>query len=209
MYKKFVIHLFLVNMLVLTSWLCVREAQLNVLAATPAFQMMMTAEDVMDMHPEVKYYIGRQQCAASGQRIVDYSVLERKRAYSLSRTDYEALLKIVQAEAGNEDEEGKMLVANVIMNRVKSSRFPNTVTEVVMQQKDGKFQFSPVGNGNFQKAVASSETIKAVERILQGEDISQGALYFASRKYAAPEKMKWFDNSLKRLFQHGGHEFYM
>lgn len=226
MYKKFVIHLFLLNMLVLTSWLCVREAQLSVIAATPAFQRMLVSEEKEDMQsaeedgeiqmvsrstdvqPDIKYYAGELQRAASGQRVVDYSVLEKKRAYNLSREDYEALLKIVQAEAGNEDETGKMLVAGVVMNRVKSKRFPNTVQEVVMQQKDGHFQFSPVANGNFQRAVATEETIDAVERILQGEDVSQGALYFVSRKYAAPEKMQWFDNSLKRLFQHGGHEFY-
>ena len=42
---------------------------------------------------------------------------------------------------------------------------------------------------------------------MDGEDISQGALYFAARKYADSEKMRWFDEKLQFLFQHGGHEF--
>ena len=49
----------------------------------------------------------------------------------LTIKEYNVLLRIVEAEAGGEDIIGKMLVANVIMNRVNSSRFPDTVTEVV------------------------------------------------------------------------------
>ena len=48
----------------------------------------------------------------------------------------------------------------------------------------------------------------AVGRALMGEDISQGALYFAARKYADSGKMKWFDENLTYLFVHGGHEFF-
>ena len=59
------------------------------------------------------------------------------------------------------------------------------------------------------RANVTEETIKAVERVLSGEDITKGALYFVSRKYADPEKMRWFDNSLTKLFEHGGHEFFM
>lgn len=145
---------------------------------------------------------------SSGQRVVDYNVLERAYCYDISEEDYSFLLKIVQAEAGCEDMEGKMLVAGVIMNRVKSSRFPDTVTEVICQKENNVYQFSPVGNGTFYSAKPSEETIEAVDRVLKGEDITQGALYFAARKYAQPEKMKWFDAHLTRLFQHGGHEFF-
>ena len=53
------------------------------------------------------------------------------------------LLRIVQAEAGICDDKGKILVANVIINRVKSSRFPGNVRDVVYQRS----QFSPVSNG--------------------------------------------------------------
>ena len=52
-------------------------------------------------------------------------------------------MKIVQAEAGICDERGRILVANVIMNRVRDKRFPNSVTEVVYQRG----QFSPVSDG--------------------------------------------------------------
>ncbi|MDY2699852.1 MAG: cell wall hydrolase [Suilimivivens sp.] len=205
MYKKFILQMFLCNMILIAGWFCVKGTQMNRLASTPAFQLRLT-EDYTD--PKVDRFFGILRKASSGQRVVDYSVIEKERKYHLSQEDYEALLKIVQAEAGCEDMKGKMLVAGVILNRVNSSKFPDTVTEVIMQQEKGVYQFSPVANGTYQKAKASEETIRAVERVLEGEDITDGALYFAAREYADPEKMKWFDNSLEKLFEHGGHEFF-
>lgn len=68
-------------------------------------------------------------------------------SFSLEDQEYQVLLKIVEAEAGCEDTEGRMLVANVVMNRVRNGYFPNTVTEVVYQRQDGTAQFSPVSDG--------------------------------------------------------------
>ena len=127
---------------------------------------------------------------------------------ALSLEDYENLLRIVEAEAGGEDEKGKILVANVILNRVDCESFPDTVTEVVFQQSNGVCQFSPVGNGRFYTVKVSDATIQAVNKALEGEDYSQGALYFAARKYADSRSMQWFDESLTFLFEHGGHEFF-
>ncbi len=205
MYKKFVTQLFLCNMLLIMSWFCVGGAQINKAAAAPAFQV--AGSEIVK--PKADRFFGRSKRAASGQRIVDYVVMEKEYKYDLKSADYEALLKIVQAEAGNEDLEGKMLVAGVVMNRVASDKFPDSVTEVVLQKEKGVYQFSPVGNGTYRNARASQETIEAVERVLKGEDITQGALYFAARKSADPEKMRWFDSSLVKLFAHGNHEFFI
>ena len=142
--------------------------------------------------------VRQQSLVASGQRVVDYKVLEKETCKELSDADYQCLLRIVQAEAGCEDMEGKMLVAGVVLNRVADEHFPDSVTEVVMQ-KEG---------GTYQKVKVSEETREAVERVLKGEDLTEGALYFASRQYAAGDKMAWFDNHLDRLFEHGGHEFF-
>jgi len=208
MYKKFIIQLFLGNMLLVMSWFCVKGTQVTIFAATPAFQLSLAEDVAQEEEPKADHFFGMLKKAASGQRVVDYSVMEKEYQYQLSDEDYEALLKIVQAEAGNEDEEGKMLVAGVVLNRMESTKFPDTVVEVVFQQEEGVYQFSPVANGTYRNVRVTQETVEAVERVLMGEDITQGALYFASRKYADPEKMKWFDNSLTRLFAHGGHEFF-
>lgn len=205
LYKRIVVQLFLGNMLLLSGWFCVKGMQMNRAAAAPAFHVKIAENDA---YIETDRFMGQIRLASSGQRVVDYTVLSKEMKYMLSDTDYEALLQIVQAEAGNEDEMGKMLVAGVILNRVDSKRFPNTVIQVVFQQENGVYQFSPVSNGTYQRAKVSQETIDAVEKVLMGQDLTEGALYFVSRKYADPEKMRWFDNSLRRLFEHGGHEFY-
>lgn len=126
----------------------------------------------------------------------------------VSAEDYEALLRIVQAEAGNEDTKGKILVANVVLNRVVDERFPNSVYDVVFQRAGGKAQFSPVASGSYYKVVVTEDTREAVNRALAGEDYSEGALFFAARRYAGSSQMRWFDECLTKLFSYGGHEFF-
>ena len=125
---------------------------------------------------------------------------EKEDILKLEYNDYNVLLKIVEAEAGGEDTIGKIMVANVILNRVNSDRFPNTVTEVVYQ----KSQFSPISDGRINTVSISQETLNAVERALNGEDYSNGALYFRSVRCNST----WFDNKLTRVTEHGNHIFY-
>ena len=65
--------------------------------------------------------------------------------------DMELVAQLIQAEAGNQSLDGKRLVADVIINRVNSPLFPNTVEEVIFQ--DGPLQFSVTKNGACYKAV--------------------------------------------------------
>lgn len=125
-------------------------------------------------------------------------------SYGLEEQEYQVLLKIVEAEAGGEDTVGRMLVANVIMNRVRSGRFPNTVTEVVYQRCSGRAQFSPVSDGRIDQVSVSPETVEAVSRAINGEDASAGALYFRS----VYSSSSWFDRALHRVIEHGNHIFY-
>ena len=123
----------------------------------------------------------------------------------LNTNEYHVLLRIVQAEAGGEDITGKMLVANVIMNRVNHNRFPNTVTEVVYQTNaNGKAQFSPTVDGRMDSVTVTEETEEAVIRVLCGEDSSNGALYFRSTRI----ENAWHDEALKAVMTHGNHIFY-
>ena len=121
-----------------------------------------------------------------------------------SADDYEVLLRIVQAEAGGCDLKGRILVANVILNRVKSDEFPDTIRGVVYE----KSQFSPVSNGSINTCKVSEKTVEAVDRALAGEDYSQGALYFMNRRASSGKNVRWFDSHLDYLFQHGNHEFF-
>lgn len=125
-------------------------------------------------------------------------------AMSVSQDDYQILLRIVQAEAGICDDKGKILVANVIINRVKSGTFPNTVRGVVYAPS----QFSPVSNGSINSVKVTDDTVQCVDRALAGEDYSNGALYFMYRGGSRVGAVSWFDSHLTYLFQHGNHEFF-
>ena len=129
-------------------------------------------------------------------------------AKMMSDEDYQNLLQIVEAEAGSEDIKGRVLVANVIMNRVKSEDFPNTVTEVVWDNSDGVPQFSPTYDGRINEVAVSDETREAVKQALKGTDYSEGALFFIQKSAAEEHNVKWFEKDLKRLFKYGVHEFY-
>lgn len=129
---------------------------------------------------------------------------ENVHAMAISADDYQVLLKIVQAEAGICDEKGRILVANVVLNRVKSSQFPDSVRNVVYAQS----QFSPVSNGSINSVKITDTTKQCVDRALAGEDYSQGALYFMNRRGARGGAVSWFDSHLTYLFSHDGHEFF-
>lgn len=126
----------------------------------------------------------------------------------MSDKDYENLLAVVEAEAGGEDLEGRIMVANVILNRVANEQFPNDVTSVIWDCSGGSPQFSPTADGRIYLVTISDTTREAVNRAIDGEDLSQGALYFIAKKQADSENVEWFDKNLTFLFQHGQHSFY-
>lgn len=145
---------------------------------------------------------------SSLRREITYQELKPEYVIEVSEQDIDCLMRIVEAEAGCEDRIGKLLVANVVINRVRDDDFPNTVTEVVYQRSSQSAQFSPVSNGRIDTVKISNETREVVYSALLGEDASQGALYFVARQYADPDKVCWFDNNLTHLFSHGGHDFF-
>lgn len=126
----------------------------------------------------------------------------------MSDMDYDTLLRIVEAEAGTEDVKGRILVANVIMNRVRNEEFPDSVTEVVWDYSNGVPQFSPTYDGRISEVTVSDETREAVKQVLEGVDYSEGALFFIQKSEAEEHNVSWFEKDLKRLFKYGVHEFY-
>lgn len=134
----------------------------------------------------------------------DHLVTYQGERFVITDDEYQVLLRIVESEAPAEDIKGKMLVANVVLNRVLADRFPDTIGEVVFQ----KGQFAPIASGYYWKVTITDTTREAVDRVLAGEDESEGALFFMARKLAKPKNVKWFDRTLEHLFTHGGHEFF-
>ncbi len=122
----------------------------------------------------------------------------------MASDEYQTLLQIVEAEATGGDVTSKMMVAGVVLNRVRDSHFPDTIQEVVWQ----KDQFQPTSDGRIYSCTVTDSTTEAVDRVLAGEDVSQGALFFFARESAEAVNTAWFDSSLTKLFEYGGHEYY-
>ena len=126
----------------------------------------------------------------------------------ISTREKAILTRIVEAEATDKDMKSKILVANVIINRVRSKEFPNTIEQVVFQRTNGSVQFSPTADGRYNSVTIKASTRESVERALEGEDYSEGALYFVEKTMANPRNVSWFDRALTKLFTYQGHSFY-
>lgn len=110
------------------------------------------------------------------------------------------LMKIAMAEAEGESVEGKALVMLVVLNRVWSDGFPDTIEEVIFQPG----QFSPVrAGGRYYTTEPDDGCREALELIMKGWDESCGALFFESC-----ENGSWHSENLEYLFQVGNHKFY-
>lgn len=98
---------------------------------------------------------------------------------ALPGTEEEVMLlaALIQCEAGNQSYEGKVGVGAVVCNRVRSSRFPGTVAEVIYAPS----QFTPAGNGKLASRLSagvSDECVQAARAALAGETTVGDALYF-------------------------------
>ena len=92
----------------------------------------------------------------------------------------EILALCVEAEAGNQDLKGKRLVADVILNRVESPRFPDTIEGVISQ----KYQFTTYWDGSMDKITEpSDETFEAVKMELYGQRLDEDILFFTAGNY--------------------------
>ena len=110
------------------------------------------------------------------------------------------LAKIAMAEAEGESIEGKALVMNVVLNRVESSAFPDTIEEVIFQQN----QFTPIIDGRFDRVAPNGECWQALEMVQAGYDISNDALYFSSDM----SEDNWHNRNLDYILTYGNHKFY-
>lgn len=123
---------------------------------------------------------------------------EKKAVINLTNEEILLLSKLVTSEARGESYEGQVAVAAVVINRVKDSRFPNSIEDVIYQ----KNAFSVVKNGSINMS-PTDEAYKAAQAALYGEDPTEKAVYFWNPEIST---CKW----IKRLNPHmriGNHVF--
>ena len=112
------------------------------------------------------------------------------------------LEKLVTAEAVGEGYEGMLAVANVVINRVESESFPDTITDVINQQN----QFCPVRTGSIHSVTPDDTARKAVDDALKGHRVVENALYFYNPSVVS--RGHWI-RSRETVGEIGNHRFAM
>jgi len=111
-----------------------------------------------------------KQSAASSK-----AILSSAKKYTAS--DLNLLARLINAEAGGESYNAQVAVGAVVMNRVKSSRFPNSISAVINQKYNGCYQFTCVQNGNIKRPAPTSD-VKAALAAINGSNPIKNALFF-------------------------------
>lgn len=115
-------------------------------------------------------------------------------------TDLYWLSRIIYAESGNQSLEGKIAVGNVVLNRVASSLFPNSVYDVLFQRN----QFTPASSGSINRT-PSEDAVIAAKLCLDGANTADNALYFVNPK-TSPNS--WASRNCTYVATIGAHAFF-
>lgn len=114
------------------------------------------------------------------------------------------LSRIIEAEASGEPHKGKVAVGEVILNRVESDEFPNTIWGVIFDDTYA-IQFEPVANGTIYNT-PSNESILAAKEALNGSNYVKDSLYFLNPKIAVSN---WITKNREYYGTIANHDFYL
>lgn len=123
--------------------------------------------------------VGAKTAAAMGIRLTSSSS-----SSGSSSGDLYLLARLIHGEARGEPYKGKVAVASVVLNRVKSSSFPNTIAGVIYQSG----AFDAVSDGQI-NLTPTQECINAARDAMNGWDPSNGCLYYYNPKTATSRWM--------------------
>jgi N-acetylmuramoyl-L-alanine amidase len=113
------------------------------------------------------------------------------------------LARIIHAESNGEPLLGQIAVGSVVMNRVKSAYYPNTIYGVIFDRKYG-VQFSPILNGTIYNTPSYSARL-AAKICLEGYDVTDGTFFFLNTRLATSS---WIPRTREYAFTIGNHDFY-
>lgn len=123
---------------------------------------------------------------------------------SFNADDIYWLARIIEAEAGGEPYNGKVAVGNVVLNRVASKSFPNTIYNVIFEYYGNIPQFSPVADGTIYNT-PSQQSIQAAKDAVNGVRPVGDSTYFFNPSKAAGT---WIVRNKTYVMRIGGHVFY-
>ena len=119
-------------------------------------------------------------------------------ASSNSKSDLQLMARAINGEARGEPYEGQVAVGAVILNRVRSSSFPNTIAGVIYESG----AFTAVADGQINVPIAEDSTVyKAAQDALNGWDPTGGAIYYFNPD-TATNKWIWSRPLIKQIGKH-------
>ena len=115
-----------------------------------------------------------------------------------SASDLQLMARAINGEARGEPYEGQVAVGAVILNRVKSSQFPNTIAGVIYQSG----AFTAVADGQINQPIAENSTVyKAAQDAMNGWDPTGGCIYYFNPN-TATNKWIWSRPVVKTIGKH-------
>lgn len=115
------------------------------------------------------------------------------------------LAKIAMAEAEGCSIKCKERVILVVLNRVWDDRFPDTIYDVIHENYNGVYQFTPISNGRWNRVEPNEDCYEAVKVVMEAKyDYSGGATYFES----CDNEDNWHSRNLEYLYESEGIRFY-
>ena len=119
-------------------------------------------------------------------------------AASSNSSDIQLMARAINGEARGEPYEGQVAVGAVILNRVKSSKFPNTIAGVIYQSG----AFTAVADGQINQPIAENSTVyKAAQDAMNGWDPTGGCIYYFNPN-TATNKWIWSRPHVKTIGKH-------
>jgi spore germination cell wall hydrolase CwlJ-like protein len=105
------------------------------------------------------------------------TAVDTKAVIPYTKGELDLLARLINAEAGAEPYNAQVAVGAVVVNRVQSSDWPNSISSVIYQKIGEYYQFTPVKNGMIDKA-ATDVSLKAAKEAIDGSDPSNGAMFY-------------------------------
>lgn len=132
----------------------------------------------------------------NGENVENRAVLAASKSSSTS--DVQLMARAINGEARGEPYEGQVAVGAVILNRVKSSQFPNTIAGVIYQSG----AFTAVADGQINVPIKEGSTVlKAAQDAMNGWDPTGGAIYYFNPA-TATNKWIWSRPLIKTIGKH-------
>lgn len=177
----------------------IRKMLKNIILIFGIITVLVVALYISYNYENIKIYDGvyaaiKDQSSTSTKKNTDQSSIDN------SGDMVDLLARLINGEARGEPYKGQVAVGAVVMNRVKSSEFPDTISGVIYQ----KGQFSCVTDGQFNKAIDEDSTVyKAAQEAINGSDPTNGCIFFYNPKTS---KSKWL-YTRQTVITIGSHRF--